>query len=89
MNQNAFNLRLSGDKAADVETVAQVLIATNELFREVSRELCGDPDAVVLKIGSFRLICDGCERVKTEESSGWIKHEGLDYCPSCQAGVEA
>lgn len=81
---DTLNIRWSGEKAADAETVGKLLSGFDGLFKAVAEEMGMDPDSVRLEIGSMRLICDGCERTKTPECTGWLKHEGLDYCPSCQ-----
>ncbi len=79
-----FTIRLSGENPMDAGALGSMLQGLDGLFKEVARAEGIDPDSIGLKVGRIRLVCDGCEREHTAESTGWVKDKGLDYCPACQ-----
>lgn len=76
---------LHGAKSSDAAVVAETLSALDGLFREVCREVTGDPDAVRLTLTSFTIECDRCGALRTEDAKGWTKDGADDVCAGCAA----
>ena len=86
---DGFHIRWSGEKAADAQVVGEMLTNLDGLFKAVAESMGEDPDSVSLDISGLHIICDGCETTRPDEHRAWVKRDGLDFCPDCQADKEA
>jgi hypothetical protein len=71
------------------EIAAEAAGHLGNLIREITREVCGDPDAIKWEIGAMRWRCDGCGSEEPEKPATWINVGSLDYCPACQLSFVA
>ena len=82
MSGDKFQVRLTGENATDVATVAKTPLAVDGLFAAVADEAGIKFDG--LRLTGFRRVCDGCEAEVTNPH----QREGLDYCDECWRSTE-
>lgn len=86
----AFSIRLTGKNTADVQTITEALSAMDGLFDAVASEVVGPDHGIKLEIVGMRIVCDGCDRTRPPDASGWVQSQnGMDFCPECAASGEA
>lgn len=88
MTDPHLTVTLTGDQADSAEVVGKTLEAMDGLFREVARAQGIDPDALTVKVGRMYVVCDGddCGRERPADGEGWVRRDGLDFCPDCAGG---